>query len=286
MDQKFIELHDDFYDGIVDRREFFLQLAVMAGGTAAALSLLSLLENNYALAQMISETDDRIRSEVVKYTGASGELKAYSAMPRGDKKIPAVVVIHEVWGLNPHIEDVARRLAIEGFMAMAPDALTSQGGTPQDPDKAFAMVRALDRQTTIKDYIAAVQYLKNHPRSNGNVGVIGFCWGGSMANQMAVHSLDLKAAVPFYGGQPEADEVPKIKASLLLHYAGNDERINQGIPAFVDALKKAGTDYTLYMYEGVNHAFHNDTNTARYNKEAAQLAWKRTIAFLSEKLKI
>ena len=286
MEQELIDLYKDYDTGLINRREFLAKMAVIAGSTAAASSLLMLLENDYALAEIISKDDPRIQTESVNYPGPTGDIHAYLATPRKEAKMPGVVVIHEIWGLNPHIEDVTRRLAAEDFMAIAPDALSPVGGTPKDPKKAFSMVRELDGEATVKNYIAAAKYLQSNPKSNGNVGVIGFCWGGGMANQVAVNSPDLKAAVPFYGRQPKAEDVPRIKASLLLHYAGNDDRINKGIPAFEEALKKASIDYKLYMYEGANHAFHNDTNPERYNKEAAQLAWKRTIGFLNEKLKM
>ena len=285
MEQKFIDLYNDYDHGLMDRREFLEKLTVIAGGAAVAFSLLPLLENNYAVAEVISKDDPRIQSEDINYPGATGDIRANLVQPKGREKAPGVVVIHEIWGLNPHIEDVARRLAVEGFLAMAPDALSPLGGSPEDPGKARPMFRQLDGESNVKNYIAAVKYLQNHPQSNGNVGVVGFCWGGGVANQIAVNSPDLKAAVPYYGRQPDPEDVPKIKASLLLHYAGNDERINKGIPAFEQALKKASIDYTLYIYEGANHAFNNDTNAARYHKEAAQLAWKRTIAFFKEKLK-
>jgi carboxymethylenebutenolidase len=285
MDQKFIDLYDDYNCGLLDRRQFIVKLALFSGGMAMALALLPYLENNYALAAMVPENDPRIRAASITHPGIDGELRAYQVQPEGEAKIPAVLVIHEIWGLNPHIEDVTRRLGVEGFLAMAPDALTPLGGTPEDADKARSMVMHLDQQTTIKNYLAAEKYLQTHPRSNGNVGVVGFCWGGGMANQLAVHSPQLKAAAPFYGPQPASEDVPKIKASLLLHYAGLDERVNAGIPAFEAALKKAFIDYKIYMYEGAQHAFNNDTNPSRYNKEVAQLAWQRTIAFFKEKLK-
>ena len=206
-------------------------------------------------------------------------------MPKGDAKLPGAIVIHENRGLNPHTKDVARRVALEGFLALAPDALSPLGGTPEDADEARTLIGKLDSQTTIKNSLAAVQYLKTHPQSTGKVGCMGFCWGGGMTNQVAVNSPDLAAAVPFYGRQPAPEDVPKIKASLLLHYAGLDERINAGIPEFEAALKEASVNYKIFMYEGANHAFFNDTNADRYHKEAAQLAWERTIAFLKEKLK-
>jgi carboxymethylenebutenolidase len=285
MDHKPIDLHNAFGDGVLGRRRFLTQLALIATGAVAASSLLPFLENYDALAGIVPENDPRIQSDYITYPGATGEIRADLVLPKGDGKVPGVIVIHEIWGLTPYIEDVARRLAVEGFLAIAPDALSPLGGSPEDPAKARPMMERLDSETTVKNYVAALKYLGTRPQCNGNVGVIGFCWGGGMANQLAVNAPDLKAAVPFYGMQPSPEDVPKIKASLLLHYAGNDNRINKGIPAFEEALKKASIDYRLYMYKGVEHAFHNDTNAARYNKEAAQLAWKRTIEFLKEKLK-
>jgi carboxymethylenebutenolidase len=194
-------------------------------------------------------------------------------------------VIHENRGLQPHIKDVARRMALEGFVALAPDALSPLGGTPEKPEEAGPMFQKLDYEVTKKDFSAAVAYLKTNPLTTGKVGCTGFCWGGAMTNHVAVNAPELDAAVPYYGGQPKAEDVPKIKAPLLLHYAGNDERINAGIPAFEAALKEAKIEYQLYMYEGAAHAFNNDSNPERYNKEAADLAWKRTIEFFKEKLK-
>jgi carboxymethylenebutenolidase len=285
MDQKIIDLYDEYTHELLDRREFLRRLSVLAGSTAAAIALLPLLENNNAKAEVVPKDDSRLYTEHMKYPGATGEVLAYLARPKGDEKIPGVVVIHENRGLVPHIEDVTRRVALEGFLAIAPDALTPLGGTPEDPEKAPSLIQKLDSQSTIQNYLAAVRYLKTHPVSTGKIGAIGFCWGGAMANQVAVHSPDVLAVVPYYGRQPASEDVSKIKASLLLHYAGLDEGINKGIPAYEEALKKASIDYKMYMYEGANHAFNNDTNPARYNKEAAQLAWKRTISFLKEKLK-
>ena len=207
------------------------------------------------------------------------------ARPSGTKKYPAVIVIHENRGLQPHIKDVARRIALEGFVTLAPDALSPLGGTPEKPEDAIPMFAKLDYQATVQDFTAAVKYLKTNPQTTGKVGCTGFCWGGAMTNQVAVNASDLDAAVPYYGSQPKAEDVAKIKAPLLLHYAGNDDRINKGIPEFEAALKNAKIEYHLYMYQGAEHAFNNDTNTERYNKEAADLAWKRTIEFLKEKLK-
>jgi carboxymethylenebutenolidase len=261
------------------------KLTIFTGSVAAANTLLGLLKNDYAHAEVVARDDARLQSESLEYTGPAGKVRAAFSRPKGAAKLPGVVVIHENRGLNPHIEDVNRRVALEGFLALAPDALSPLGGTPADSDKARTMIRTLDKKATLGNYLAAVQFLRTQPMSTGKVGVVGFCWGGAMANQLAVNDPQLSAAVPFYGRQPAAEDVPKIKASLLLHYAGLDERINKGIPAFEAALKAAGTDYKIYYYEGAKHAFNNDTNAARYNKDAAQLAWKRTTSFLTEKLK-
>jgi len=285
MDQKIINLYDEYTHQLLDRREFLGRLSILAGGTAAAIALLPLLENNRAQAQVVPKDDPRLNTEHIKYPGATGEVRAYLVRPKGDEKRPGIVVIHENRGLVPHIEDVARRVALEGFLAIAPDALTPLGGTPEDPEKAPSLMQKLDGKSTVENYLAAVRYLKTHPASTGKVGAVGFCWGGTMANQLAVNSPDLLAVAPYYGGQPASEDVPKIKASLLLHYAGNDERVNKGIPGYEAALKKANVDYKLYMYEGAQHAFNDDTTPARYNKEAAQLAWQRTLSFLKEKLK-
>jgi carboxymethylenebutenolidase len=284
MDEKILGLYEEYSKGSLDRREFLKKLAVLTGGTASALGLLPLLENNYARAQMVSKDDVRLFVEDIKYPGETGDVLAHFARPKGDEKLPGVVVIHENRGLNPHTRDVARRVALEGFLAMAPDACSPLGGTPEDVDEARAKMRELDTQSTVKNFVAAVKYLKTHPQSTGKVGCMGFCWGGGITNQVAVNCPSLDVAVPFYGSQPDSEDVPKIKASLLCHYAGLDERINAGIEAFEAALKQANVDYKMYMYEGAGHAFFNDTGS-RYHKEAAELAWKRTIAFFNEKLK-
>ena len=201
-------------------------------------------------------------------------------------KVPAVIVIHEVWGLNPHILNVTKRIAKEGFLVMAPDALSQMGGTPEnDQEKAMSMIRGLDQGQTVNNFVAAVKFLKTHPLSTGKVGCTGFCWGGGMTNQVAVNSPDLDAAVPYYGMQPVADDVAKIKAPLMAHYGANDQRIDDGIPAFEEALKKYKKEYQIFIYEGAGHAFNNDSNPERYNEKAAKLAWSRTIAFFKEKLK-
>jgi len=285
LDPKIVDLYEDYTAGRLDRRGFLKNLAKLAGGAAAAVAMMPFLENIHAKTQIISEDDSRLHTEYVKFPGETGDVRAYLARPKGENKLPGVIVIHENKGLQPHIEDVNRRVALEGFLALATDALSPLGGTPKDNvDKARTKMRELDGEATIKNNVSAVKYLMTHPQSTGKVGCMGFCWGGGMVNQMAVNSPDLTAAVPFYGRQPAVEDVPKIKASLLCHYAGQDERINAGIPAFEEALKKASVDYTIFMYEGCGHAFFNDAGT-RFNKEASLLAFERTIAFFKEKLK-
>lgn len=270
--------HPDFSE---NRRKFLKHCLVLAGSGIAGCVVLS---GSQAQAEVVAADDARLETQRIKYPIDGGEMEAYLARPKGKEKLPAVIVIHEIFGLNPHIEDVARRMALEGFLVIAPDALSPHGGAPENAQQAFAKVRGLDQATTTRNFVAAVEYLKSHPQTTGNVGCTGFCWGGGMTNQVAVHSPELKAAVPYYGNVPADEDVPKIKASLLCHFAGEDQRINAGIPGFEAALKKAGVDYRIYMYEGAQHAFNNDTNSGRYNKEAAELAWKRTVAFFKDKL--
>lgn len=285
MEQKYIQLFDEFTHTDMSRRTFMERLTALAGSATAAAALVPMLQNNYAHADTVPATDDRLENASVAYPGAGGKMvTAALSKPRGAGKWPAVVVIHENRGLNPHIRDVARRLALEGFVVLAVDALSPVGGTPDDMDQASKMIAALDMAETRGHYLAAVEYLKARPDSTGKVGCVGFCWGGSMANQMAVNSAGLSAAVAYYGGQAATADVPKIRASLMLHYAGLDERINAGIPAYEAALKSAGKDYQLFVYPGVNHAFNNDTNAARYDAATADLAWARTVTFLKMKL--
>ena len=285
MRKDIINLYDEYTHERLDRRVFMDRLAALAGGTAAATALMPVLQCNYAKAAIVPPDDARLQTERVTFQGASGEVQAYLARPAdASDPLPGVVVIHENRGLNPHIQDVARRAALEGFAALAPDFLSPQGGTPEDEDRAREMIGQLDQQQTTKDALAAIDFLKNHEASTGNVGVIGFCWGGALANQVAVHAPEVGAVVPFYGRQPASEEVAKIEAPLLLHYAGLDDRINEGIAEYERALEEAGVDYTIHMYEGANHAFHNDTNEARYDQQAAELAWSRTIDFLKERL--
>jgi carboxymethylenebutenolidase len=268
----------------LNRREFLGRLAILAGGAAVAGAGLPTSGKDEGSAQLTAKDDSRLAAESISYPAETGEMKAYFARPRGGGKYPGIVVIHENRGLNPHTEDVARRFALEGYLALAPDALSPFGGTPANPDDARPLFQKLDGPSNIKNFTAAVRYLKTHPQSTGKVACTGFCWGGGVTNQVAVNAPDLTAAIPFYGIQPAPEDVPKIKAALLLHYAGDDARINAGIAAYEEALRKAGVDFRTHMYEGAGHAFFNDTG-ARYNKNAAELAWARTLAFLKEKLK-
>jgi carboxymethylenebutenolidase len=258
------------------------KLALVTGGTAAAVVILP--GCNGATTRAAAKNAMKVVSEFITYPGASGDMRAWISIPEGKEKYPGVLVIHENRGLVPHIREVNDRMAMEGFVALAPDALSPLGGTPDDQNKSREMMGQLDREETIRNFVAAVKYLKTHPRTTGKVGCTGFCWGGAMTNQVAVNSPDLDAAVPYYGSTPEPEDVPKIRAKVMAHYADNDERINAGIPAFEEALKKAGIEYHIFIYEGTQHAFNNDTGE-RYNKEAADLAWKRTTDFFKEKLK-
>ena len=278
MDQKYISLFDRFTHGGMNRREFMEKLTILAGSTTAATALLPILENNYARADILPEGDPRIVSETLTYAGGAG----YFAKPSAEGKYPGVIVIHENRGLNPHIKDVTRRMAAEGFAALAPDYLSGLGGTPEDADKARDMIGTLKPEGITASSSAALAAVKANPSSSGKAGAMGFCWGGGAVNALAVADPGLSAGVAYYGMQSAAADVPKITAPLLLHYASLDERIGAGIPAFEAALKAANKTYELYMYEGANHAFNNDTNAARYNKDAAELAWSRTVAFLKK----
>ncbi|MBK5565361.1 dienelactone hydrolase family protein [Ensifer sp. SSB1] len=283
--QAMIDAYDEYTHLTLDRRRFMERLTGLAGSAAAAAAIAPLLAANGAKAEIIAATDARVMGEEISYPGASGDMKGYLVRPAEiSGKLPAVIVIHENRGLNPHIRDVARRMALEGFLALAPDFLSPSGGTPTDEDKAREMIGALDAAATTANAAATVSFLEGHQQSTGKVGATGFCWGGGLVNRLAVGSPDLKAGVAYYGAQPPAADVPKIKAALLLHYAGLDERINAGIDAYRKALKDNGKDATIYVYDGVNHAFNNDTSAARYDKPAADLAWSRTVEFLKAKL--
>jgi carboxymethylenebutenolidase len=232
------------------------------------------------------EDDSRLAVERVEYPGAGGvTMKGYLARPVDVAgPLPSVIVVHENRGLNPHIKDVTRRMALEGFLALGPDFLSPAGGTPDDEDRGRELIRELDRAATVANAVASVAWLKDNPRSNGKVGAIGFCWGGGIVNQLAVNSVDLVAGVPYYGAQPAAADVANIQARMMLHYAGLDERVNAGIADYREALTAAGVVHEIFVYDGANHAFNSDTNAARYDKTAADLAWSRTIAFLREAL--
>jgi carboxymethylenebutenolidase len=284
MDQTIINLYDRYTHGFMSRRKFLDRLTELAGSTAAATALLPLLHNDYAKADVVPANDPRLAIDNVSYESAKGKVNGYLVRPKAKAKRPTVIVVHENRGLNPHIKDVARRLGAEGFLALAVDLLTSSGGTPTDEDKGIDMIRKLNLNDTTVQLAGAVPYLEKHPESNGKVGAIGFCWGGGLVNRLAVVSGDLKAAVPYYGAQPPAAQVARIKAPILAHYGALDERIDKGIPAFEAALKANHKTYQIFVYEGANHAFNNDTNAARYNKAAADLAWSRTLAFLKENL--
>jgi len=235
------------------------------------------------MSSSVPSDDPRLIIKDITYPGETDEIQAYYARPKKNQKFPGVVVISEIWGLVPHIEDVTRRVALEGFIALAPDPLSPLGGTPEDAGEAVKMMRELDGDETTKNLIAAVEYLKTHPQSTGKVGVTGFCWGGGMTGAVAVNTPDVQAAVPFYGRQPALEDVPKIKASVLAHYAGEDERINAGIPDFKAALEKASIEHEIHVYEGARHGFYNNTRPI-YHEEASKLAWKRTIDFFKDKL--
>lgn len=283
MKQEIINLYDEYTHKPLSRQEFLKRLALMAGGTVAAMSLLPLLESNYAKAAVTA--DDDLFTEYIKYPGVPNEMTAYVARPKKEKKYAAVIVIHENRGLTPHIEDVARRAAKAGYLAIAPNALSALGKTPANEDEARQWFGELKAENNLQNFKNAFPYLSTRKDYNGKVGCVGFCWGGGMANNLAVNIPELKAAVAFYGRQPAAEDVQKIKAAVQLHYAGLDERTNAGSAAYEEALKKNNIPYELYMYEGAQHAFHNDTSAARYNEAAAKLAWSRTLGFFEKYLK-
>jgi carboxymethylenebutenolidase len=285
MNRELIVLYDEYTHGAMPRREFLSRLARLAGSAAGASLLLPLLENRCAAAATVAADDPALATVRETFEAPDGAVAAYFARPKADPaRRPAVVVIHENRGLNAHIEDVARRLAQAGFLAIAPDSLTGSGGTPANEDEARRLIGELDREQALRIYLAAVEHADRHPHSTGEVGCVGFCWGGGIGGRLAANSPALDAAVVFYGMPPSADEAARVRVPLLLHYAGLDERINQAVPAFEAALKLAGARYELYVYDGLEHAFHNDTNAARYDAAAAAIAWRRTVDFLAREL--
>jgi carboxymethylenebutenolidase len=285
--QEVLNVFDYYVHGEIGRREFLDRAAKYAVGGMSAVAMLDALRPNYALAQQVPKNDSRIHAEYLTYPSpkGSGTMRGYFVRPaNANGKLPGIVVIHENRGLNPYIEDVARRLAIENYVAFAPDALTPLGGYPGDEEKAAKLFQTLDPAKRTEDLMAAVPFLESRPECNGRVGAVGFCFGGTTVNQMAVRFPELAAAVPFYGGQPSAADTAKIKAPLLIHYADLDERIDAGWPAWKEALDRNHVRYQEYTYPNVNHGFHNDT-TPRYDEQAAKLAWSRTLAFFDEHLK-
>jgi carboxymethylenebutenolidase len=287
FDQELLNLFDQYVHGDVDRRGFLEKAARFAAGGVTALMLLDALSPRFAEAQQVPKDDKRLKTSSLDYDSpkGSGKMRGYLAQPAAQKgKLPGVLVIHENRGLNPHIEDIARRIALDGFIAFAPDALFPLGGYPGDEDKARELFAKLDQAKCQEDFVTAFSVLKSRPDCTGKVGAVGFCYGGGQVNMLATRVPDLAAAVPFYGSQPKAEDVAHIKAPMLIHYAGKDDRIDAGIPAFEEALKANKIKYQMFTYEGVQHGFNNDT-TPRYDKPAATLAWQRTMDFFKKNLK-
>ena len=286
LSQEVFDIYDDYAHNKIDRLEFINKLYAYAVGGLTVSSLAAFLLPKYAEAQQVKTDDPRIKSEYIEYDSplGAGKMRGLLVMPAKHKgKLPGIVVVHENRGLNPYIEDTARVAALEGFIVLAPDALTPLGGYPGNDDEGRTLQRERDREEMLQDFIAAFDYLKVHKQCSGKVGAVGFCFGGWVTNMMAVRIPDLKAAVPFYGGQPSAEEVPDIQAPLLLNFGELDKRVNAGWPAYEEALKANNKEYKAYIYPGVNHGFHNNT-TPRYDEPAATLAWQRTIDFFKEKL--
>ena len=284
--QEMINLYDEYTHITLDRRAYMRKLTALVGTAAAATAVTDMIAGNKAAAQIVKSDDPRVKGQIVKYAGEGGEMAGYLCMPaNATGKLPAVIVIHENRGLTGHIQDVTRRMALEGFLAFGPDFLHPYGGAPADEDKGRELHAKLDRTRAIANGVATVKYLAAHASSTGKIGVTGFCWGGGMSNALAVAAgADLLAAAPYYGVQPPAADVAKIKARMVIHNAQNDDNINKGIPAFKEALDKAATRYEMHTYEGTQHAFNNDGSVARYNKAAADLAWSRTVALFKQAL--
>jgi carboxymethylenebutenolidase len=287
FDQDLLILFDAYVHGALDRRGFLDKAKKFAVGGVTATMLLDSLSPNFVAAQQVTPDDKRLKTEYLEYDSpkGNGKMRGYFAQPASRKdRLPGVLVVHENRGLNPHIEDIARRLALDNFVAFAPDALTPLGGYPGNEDKAREIFPKLDQTKTREDFVTAVEVLKTRPECNGRVGAVGFCYGGAIANMLATRVPDLGAAVPFYGTQPAPADVPNIKAPLLIHYAGTDERVNAGWPAYETALKANNVKYTAFIYEGTQHGFNNDT-TPRYDEKAAKLAWQRTVDFFNQNLR-
>ncbi len=287
LGQEVFDLFDSYVHSKISRRDFMDRVSKYAVGGLTVGAILDYLSPKYASAQQVRAGDQRLDEEYIEYESpkGGGTIRGLLSTPADNEaKLPGIVVVHENRGLNPHIEDVSRRAGLANFIALAPDALTPLGGYPGNDDDGRTLQRQRDREEMLEDFIAAFEYLKTHPECSGNVGVVGFCFGGWISNMMAVRVPDLLAAVPFYGGQPAAEDVPSIKAPLVLHFAGLDNRVNAGWPAYEAALMEHQKEYTAHFYPDVNHGFHNDT-TPRYNEEAATLAWQRTLDFFNEKLR-
>lgn len=283
--QAMIDAYDDYTHLTLDRRRFMERLTALAGSGAAAAAIAPLLAANSASAEMIASNDARVDARDVVFGGSSGEMKGYLVRPKAATgPLGSVIVIHENRGLNPHIRDVARRMALAGFVALAPDFLSPSGGTPDNEDQAREMIGKLDPAVTVANAEASLKFLTELDGANGKVGAIGFCWGGGLVNRFATKSPELKAGVAYYGAQPPAEDVPAIKAAMMMHYGGLDERINAGIDAYRKALEAAGKTFEIHVYDGANHAFNNDTSAARYDRAAADLAWQRTVDFLRTNL--
>ena len=284
--QEMINLYDEYTHITLDRRAYMGKLTALVGSAAAATTVTSMIAGNKAHAQIVKSDDPRVKSETVRFPGDGGEMSGYLCRPAAATgKLPAVIVIHENRGLTSHIQDVTRRMALEGFLAFAPDFLTQAGGTPADEDRGREMIGKLDRPRTVANGVATVKFLQANAGSNGKVGATGFCWGGGVVNALAVAAgADLFAAAPYYGIQPPAEQAAKIKARMVLHYAQNDDNINKGVADYKAALDKAGVKYEAFTYEGTQHAFNNDGSVARYNKAAADLAWSRTVALMKAAL--
>ena len=287
INQDVFDLYDDYAHNKIERRQFVKKLSMYAVGGITLPSLLSFIMPNYKDSDAVKQDDPRLDSEFITFESpkGGGNIKGLlSKLKKGNKKLPGIIVVHENRGLNPYIEDVGRKGALEGFITLAPDALTPLGGYPGNDDDGRALQKKRDRNEMLEDFIAAYNYLKSHKNCTGKVGVVGFCFGGWISNMMAVKVPTLSAAVPYYGGQPSSEEIPNINAPLMLHFASLDKRVNAGWPDFETSLKENNKEYEAYVYPEVNHGFHNNT-TPRYDKEAAELSWSRTISFFKEKLK-